>query len=156
MKTFSTSDVVDVVVIGTGAGAAPILAKLSAAGLRVVALEAGPWFMDPQNDFATDEVDASKIYWLDERLSAGDTPVVFGANNSGSGVGGSTLHWGAFVPRADPRDLKLSTEFGRGVDWPLSYRELVPYYEEVEQFLGVSGPSKYPWDPPRRYPLEAI
>ena len=146
----------DAVVIGTGAGGAPILAKLAAAGLRVVALESGPWFSAPQEEFATDELAAARIYWLDERLSGGDTPIVFGANNSGTGVGGSMLHWGAFVPRAHPGDLQLFTEFGEGVDWPLTYQNLVPFYEEVETFLGVSGPSVYPWDPTRRYPLPPI
>jgi choline dehydrogenase-like flavoprotein len=156
MKRYPASEEVDVVVVGTGAGGAPLLAKLSAAGLRVVALEAGPWFMDPHNEFATDEVDAAKLYWLDERLSAGETPIVFGANNSGTGVGGSMLHWGAFVPRAYENDLCLRSETGQGIDWPLSYGDLKPYYEELEGFLGVSGPKHYPWDPARQYPLPPI
>ena len=116
---------------GRGAGGAPVLARLAAAGLSVVALEAGRWWNDPSADFATDEIAAAKLYWLGERLSAGDTPTAFGSNNSGTGVGGSTLHWGAYVPRADLRDLKIRTEFGVGEDWPLTYAELKPYYEEV-------------------------
>lgn len=155
-KTYSVNDEVDVVVIGTGAGGAPVLAKLAAAGLSAVALEAGPWWSNPSTDFATDEVDAAKLYWLRERLSAGETPTAFGSNNSGTGVGGSTLHWGAFVPRADPRDLRIQSEFGVGEDWPLIYSDLKPYYEEVERFLGVSGPKSYPWDAERSYPLGPI
>jgi len=93
---------------------------------------------------------------LTSRLSAGETPTAFGANNSGIGAGGSTLHWGAFVPRADARDLKMGTEFGKGVDWPLEYEDLRPYYEELEEFLGVSGPPHYPWDPSRHYPLPPV
>jgi len=156
MRKYRPNDIVDVVVVGTGAGGAPVLARLAAAGLSVVALEAGRWWTDPSSDFATDEVAAAKLYWLGERLSAGETPTAFGANNSGTGVGGSTLHWGAYVPRADPRDLKLRTEYGIGEDWPLSYAELKPYYEEVEQFLGVSGPADYLWEPGRRYPLDPV
>jgi choline dehydrogenase-like flavoprotein len=156
MRTFPEDETVDAVVIGTGAGGAPILAKLATAGLKVVALEAGPWWMSPHDDFATDELDAAKLYWLDERLSAGETPEAFGANNSGTGVGGSTLHWGAFVPRADPRDLRIHSDFGIGADWPLSYEDLLPHYEEVERFLGVSGPTDYPWDRTRRYPTGPV
>jgi choline dehydrogenase-like flavoprotein len=159
MRQYSNDDVVDAVVIGTGAGGAPILARLAAAGLRVVALEAGPWWPSPVDDFATDELAAAKIYWLDERLSAGNTPEAFGGNNSGTGVGGSTLHWGAFTPRADPRDLRLHTDSGIGdpaIDWPLSYGDLLPYYEQVERFLGVSGPAVYPWDTTRRYPTGPV
>ena len=155
MKRYSTSDVVDVVVIGTGAGGAPVLERLAKAGLSVVALEAGQW-RDPANEYAADEIAAADLYWLGDRLSAGHTPTAFGANNSGTGVGGSTLHWGAFVPRADPRDMRLYTETGHAVDWPLNYDELLPYYEEVERFIGVSGPDSYPWEPGRRFPLPPV
>ncbi len=156
MRHYDDDEELDAVVIGTGAGGAPLLAKLAAAGRRVVALEAGPWFESPAEQFATDEVAASHIYWLGERLSGGETPEVLGANTSGTGVGGSTLHWGAFCPRADERDLQLKTDSSEGVDWPLHLRDLIPYYEEVEHFLGVSGPSPYPWDPARRYPTGPV
>ncbi|WP_428378004.1 GMC family oxidoreductase [Lichenicoccus sp.] len=154
MRHYREHEIVDVAVIGTGAGGAPLLARLAGAGLSAVALEAGRnW--NPR-DFPADEVAADGIYWLGERLSAGDTPEAFGANNSGTGVGGSTLHWGAFTPRADARDLRLGTEFGRAVDWPLRYEELVPYYEAVETAIGVSGPAAYPWDTGRRYKLPPV
>jgi choline dehydrogenase-like flavoprotein len=154
MKTYALDDVVDAVVIGTGAGASPIIARLAGAGLHVVALEAGK--NTTPEDYPADEIAASGIYWLGERLSAGDTPNVFGSNNSGMGVGGSTLHWGAFCPRVDPRDLRMRTEQGAGEDWPLTYDDLKPYYEEVEAFIGVSGPLPYPWDPARMYPLPPV
>jgi len=150
MRRHAEHDVVDAVVVGTGAGGAPLLARLAAAGLRVVALEAGRnWTPD---DFVADEAASAELYWLDERLSAGPHPEAFGANNSGIGVGGSTLHWGAFIPRPDARDLRIRTEYGVGADWPLTLDELRPYYEEIEAFIGASGPSPYPWDPARRYP----
>ncbi len=154
MRRYGADDIVDAVVVGTGAGGAPLLAQLAAAGLRVVALEAGP-NLEPTR-FAFDETLADEIYWTGERLSGGSTPEAFGANNSGIGVGGSTLHWGAFTPRADRRDLRLHSESGEGVDWPLDYEDLLPYYEQVEAFIGVSGPSSYPWDSGRRYPLPPV
>ena len=155
MKTFSTNDVVDVVVIGTGAGGAPVMAELAEAGLSVVALEAGRWW-DPAKEYAADESAMSELYWLGERISAGETPTAFGGNNSGTGVGGSMLHWGAFAPRADPRDLKLRTDSGSGCDFPLTYEDLLPFYLEVEKFIGVSGPARYPWDASRSYPLGPV
>jgi choline dehydrogenase-like flavoprotein len=149
-------ETVDAVVIGTGAGGAPLIARLAAAGLSVVALEAGPRWI-PSRDFATDERSQSKLFWNDERLSAGNDPIHFGRNNSGTGVGGTTLHYTAFVPRPRPDDFHLYGEFGVGVDWPFGYEELEPYFDEVEEFLGVSGPSPYPWGPPRKaYPLAPL
>lgn len=153
-RTYAEDAVVDAVVIGTGAGGAPVLARLAAAGLTVVALEAGPNFAPAA--FAFDETLADEIYWTQERLSGGSTPEAFGANNSGTGVGGSTLHWGAFVPRPGRRDFALRTETGEGCDWPLTLDDLLPFYERVERFIGVSGPPDYPWDPGRRYPLPPV
>lgn len=147
-KHYAQTDVVDAVVIGTGAGGAPLTARLAQAGLLVVALEAGRAFRP--DDHVADEV-AADIYWMEERLSGGATPTAFGSNNSGMGVGGSTLHWGAFCPRPDPRDLQLKTLTGEGADWPIDHAELIQYIGEVEHFTGVSGPADYPWDAARRY-----
>lgn len=154
MRRHAGADEVDVVVVGTGAGGAPLLARLAGRGLSVVALEAGDLWSSER--FVSDETLSTGIYWMEERLVAGNAPQAFGGNNSGRGVGGSTLHWGAFCPRADARDLRLRTETGLGQDWPLSFDELLPYYEEIEAFIGVSGPDPYPWDPGRHYPLPPV
>lgn len=157
VQRFSTNQTVDAVVIGTGAGGAPLLSRLAKAGLKVVALEAGEYW-NPATDFATDEQSQSKLFWNDERLSAGNNPLHFGNNNSGIGVGGSTLHYTAYVPRPQPDDFRLFTEFGVGVDWPVAYKDLEMYFDELEHFLGVSGPSFYPWGAKRRssYPLSPL
>lgn len=155
-QRYSPDETVDAVVVGTGAGGAPLLSRLAEAGLKVVALEAGrDW--TPGRDFATDESEQDKLFWLDERLSSGGDPIQFGKNNSGIGVGGSTLHYTAYVPRPQPDDFRLQTQFGVGVDWPIGLDDLVPYYNELEMFLGVSGPQSYPWGPPRQpYPLAPL
>jgi len=156
MRLYGNRDTVDVVVVGTGAGGAPLMARLAEAGLSVVAVEAGKHW-DPAKDFASDERAQSKLFWKDERLSGGADPVHFGANNSGLGVGGSTLHYTAYVPRPQPDDFRLHAEFGVGVDWPIGYDDLAPYFDEIETFLGVSGPATYPWGPERQpYPLPAL
>ncbi|QVG67619.1 GMC family oxidoreductase [Curtobacterium flaccumfaciens pv. flaccumfaciens] len=149
-RTYGTDDVVDVVVVGTGAGGAPLLASLARRGLTVVALEAGR--NTEPGDHVPDEVAApGDINWMDERLSGGGAPTAFGPNNSGTGVGGSTLHWGAFTPRPSEHDLRLRTESGAGQDWPISHAELTRWIEQVEHDVGVAGPEHYPWDPSRRY-----
>ncbi|RRA50043.1 GMC family oxidoreductase [Acidipila sp. EB88] len=154
MQRYPLSDTVDAVIIGTGAGGSPVLARLAQAGLKVVAIEAGS-FLNP-DEYASDEVAQKYLYWLDERLTTGANPVAFGSNNSGTGVGGSTLHWGAYAPRPNSRDMRIKEDFGIGVDWPLAYDDLLPYFEEVERFIGVSGPEHYPWEPGRKYPLPAL
>ena len=153
---YALKDTVDAVVIGTGAGGAPLFSRLAGAGLKVVALEAGCHW-NPSENFATDEQEQNKLFWMDERLSGGGNPIGFGKNNSGIGVGGSTLHYTAYTPRAQPDDFRIHSEFGVGADWPIGYDDLAPYYNEVEAFLGVSGPSTYPWGPPRpTYPLAPL
>jgi len=154
---FAESDTVDAVVVGTGAGGGPLLWRLARAGCRVVALEAGRHW-NPARDFATDEKAQAKLFWSDERLSAGNDPIAFGSNNSGTGVGGSTLHFTAYTPRPQPDDLRLFSDFGVGCDWPLAYAELEPYFDEVEALVGISGPTPYPWGPARRrsYPLPPL
>lgn len=149
MNQFTSNETVDAIVIGTGAGGAPLLARLARAGLRVVALEAGRHW-NPIHDFPTDERAQEKLFWNDERLSAGADALAFGSNNSGTGVGGSTLHYTAYTPRAQPDDLRLRTDFGVGEDWPIPFDELAGYYDEIEHFLGISGPSPYPWGPARK------
>ena len=156
-RTYPAQEIVDAVVIGTGAGGAPILARLAEAGLSAVALEAGrEW--NAADEYANDEVAQGDLYWLDERLSGGSHPTGFGANNSGCGVGGSTLHYGAFTPRPHPQDFHLHSEFGVGQNWPLTYEDLASYFAEIERFIGVSGPSSYPWGPHPvgRYPLPPL
>ncbi len=157
MQQFSANEIVDAVVIGTGAGGAPLLSRLAKAGLKVVALEAGKHWSSTK-DFATDELSQAKLFWIDERLSAGDDALYFGSNNSGIGVGGSTLHYTAYVPRPQPDDFNLYKDFGEGVNWPIGYHYLENYYDEIEHFLGVSGPSFYPWGAPHKtsYPLAPL
>ncbi len=149
-------DVVDAVIIGTGAGGAPILARLAQAGLKVVALEAGKSF--DYREFPTDERAQAKLFWTDERLSAGANAVAFGNNNSGCGVGGSTLHFTAYTPRPQADDFRIFSDFGVGRDWCLPFEELEPYFDELEWFLGVSGASPYPWGTERKrgYPLPPL
>jgi choline dehydrogenase-like flavoprotein len=53
--------------------------------------------------------------------------------------GGTTLHWTGTALRMLPNDFRLHSKYGQGVDWPLTYDELRPWYEEAEREIGVSA-----------------
>ncbi|ALK96592.1 choline dehydrogenase [Massilia sp. WF1] len=152
MREYPDSDEVDFAIVGAGAGGATLACKLAEAGFSVVVLEAGP-FWRPLEDFASDEEAQQELYWLEERLTGGLDPIALGGNNSGWGVGGSTVHFSMISLRFRPEWFRARSLLGYGVDWPIGYDELAPYYEEAERALAISGPLRYPWGPPhRRYP----
>jgi len=152
MREHGDAEEVDFAIVGTGAGGATLAAKLAEAGFSVVAFDAGPYWR-PLEDFASDETEQKKLFWTDDRLTGGDDPIELGANNSGRGVGGSTVHFSMVSLRFRPEWFKARSLLGYGTDWPVSYSEMAPYYDEAERALCVSGPINYPWGPRRRrYP----
>lgn len=54
-------------------------------------------------------------------------------------LGGRSLSWGRQSYRMSSLDFKAASHDGYGEDWPLSYEDLVPYYELVEKYVGISG-----------------
>ena len=54
-------------------------------------------------------------------------------------VGGLAMHWGGVTPRFSPEDFKQRSLFGVGTDWPISYDDLQPFYQEAEELMGVAG-----------------
>lgn len=155
MRCYPDDGQVDFAIVGTGAGGGTLACKLAEAGFRVVAFEAGP-FWRPLEDFASDEEEQQKLYWREERISGGTDPLELGSNNSGRGVGGGTVHFTMVALRYRPEWFRAHSLLGYGVDWPITYKELAPYYREVEQALKIAGPISYPWGPPRgRYPYRA-
>lgn len=152
MREYADEDEVDFAIVGTGAGGGTLACKLAEAGFRVVAFDAGP-FWRPLDEFASDETEQQKLFWTDERITAGEDPLELGGNNSGKGVGGSTVHFTMVSLRWRPEWFRSRSRLGYGVDWPITYDELAPYYKEVEEALQIAGPVSYPWGPPRgRYP----
>jgi choline dehydrogenase-like flavoprotein len=151
MRRFGPNDEVDYAIVGTGAGGGVLAQRLARAGFRVVAFDAGPLW-DTERDWVSDEKGAHNLYWNDLRITGGDHPLAFGANNSGKGVGGGTVHWASFTPRLHPSDFHTYTLDGVGADWPLAYADLKPYYELLELELPVAGPAHYPWGDPHGYP----
>ncbi len=148
---FKDSDEVDYVIVGVGSAGGVLLQRLARAGFDVIGLEAGP-FWDTEKDWVSDEAGSHNLYWEDLRIIGGEDPLELGSNNSGKGVGGGSVHWASFTPRLHPSDFQIYTEDGVGVDWPISYNDLKPYYEQLELEMPVSGPAWYPWGDPHSYP----
>ncbi len=150
MRRFKEGEEVDYAIVGVGAGGGVLLQRLARAGFRVIGFDAGP-FWDTERDWVSDEAGSHKLYWTDSRVTGGKEPLALGENNSGRGVGGSTVHWAAFTPRFHPSDFETYTMDGVGADWPLTYWDLKPYYELMERELPVAGPY-FPWGDPHNYP----
>ncbi|MFP3580045.1 GMC family oxidoreductase [Arthrobacter sp. SIMBA_036] len=150
MRRYADADEVDIVIVGCGAGGATLLQRLARAGWRAVALDAGP-FWEPEQDWVSDEAGSHHLYWTEPRVISGADPVPLGSNNSGRGVGGSMVHYAGYTPRFHPSDFRTLSTDGVGADWPLTYEELRPLYEEIEAELPVAG-EHWPWGDPHRYP----
>ena len=150
IRRYDDDEEVDVAVVGCGAGGATLIQRLARAGASVVGLDAGP-FWDPDADWVSDEWGSHRLYWTEPRVISGTNPVPLGSNNSGRGVGGSMIHYAGYTPRFHPSDFETASLDGVGADWPITYEDLRPYYQAIEEELPVSGQS-WPWGDPHRYP----
>ena len=133
----------------------PLAQRLSKFGFSVVVLEAGPWH-DAEESMVSDEAGSGPLYWNDLRIIGGEEPLELGANNSGRGVGGSTIHYAGFAPRLHPSDFRVRSLDGVATDWPMPYEQLEPYYEAMEREYPVSGPRRYPWGKVHGYPYAPL
>ena len=65
------------------------------------------------------------------------------------GVGGTTLHYQGEAHRFSPFGFETMSLYGVGEDWPITYKDLEPYYDKAEKLLGVAGLEGNPFKPPR-------
>ena len=149
-------DRADVLIIGAGAGGSVAARYLAEAGFRVVCLEQGDWAN--ADEFPGDKLEfelVSEAQWSPDpnvRKQPADypleisnspiTPVMYNA------VGGSTIHFCAQWVRMRPQDFKLRTVDGVADDWPITYEEMKPYYERIDQDMQISGMTGDPTYPP--------
>jgi choline dehydrogenase-like flavoprotein len=148
----------DFCVIGSGAGAGPIIYEMAKAGFSVLVLEKGPWIKT--KDFSKDELvscrrdvytpnKTDEFHVIESKTSEGKWRALATRDTNknywnGSCVGGSSNFMSAYFHRLKPNDFRLLSEYGpiegaNIVDWPITYDELEPYYTKVESVIGVSG-----------------
>jgi choline dehydrogenase-like flavoprotein len=131
---------VDVVIVGAGASGSVFASVMAKAGKKVVLLEAGP-------DWQLGDL-ISSDFWGRRIKPAGPPFLLEGKNpygyvyQAGWGVGGAALHYFANFPRLMPNDFKVKTEHGKGLDWPIDYADVAPYWDKVARDVGVSGDAK--------------
>ena len=146
----------DAIIVGSGAGGGMSGYVLANAGMKVLMLEAGPYF-DPR-------LHSQQLLWSYQspRRGAGATRP-FGEFDAAYGgweidgepytrkngtefdwfrahmLGGRTNHWGRISLRFGPRDFKGKSYDGIGEDWPIAYEDVKPYYDKIDQLLGIFG-----------------
>jgi len=153
-RLFKLGDVVDFVVVGSGAAGGVMARELSQSGFTVIVLEQGPRFGPA--DFEHDELKYSFLNGItnspqyspqtfrDDPGRVAQRPHLGNSVVYARLVGGSSNHFTANYWRLHEIDFHersvLGSIAGTGfADWPISYQELEPYYTKVEWEVGVSG-----------------
>jgi len=163
----------EVVVVGSGIAGALVATGLARRGVKVVMIEAGP------------RVDRAAAVLRDQAAGAArGTPesayptvpyaphpstldpkfylVQKGPEDFGSIyerlVGGTTWHWLGTSLRLVPNDFRMKSRYGIGVDWPISYDDVEPWYGRAEKEIGVAGVDSHDLGAPRStpYPMPPI
>ncbi len=161
----------DVLIVGSGVAGALVAARLAASGVKVCIMEAGA---------PVQRAEAVQTYWkalikVPESAYPPAPQAMHPLTHEPTGwyqqsgpdlfkstylklVGGTTWHWLGTCLRLLPSDFALRTRFGRGVDWPIVYDELEPFYGQAEHELGVSGDAAQDLGSPRSaaYPMARI
>jgi choline dehydrogenase-like flavoprotein len=157
----------DVLVVGSGASGGWAAKRLSEAGLKVAIVEAGrpqsdanfsehkPAFELKYRNMAPEIIrktrpiqskfDVCNEYTQDWFINDLDEPYTTPADKPFHWMGrlrmagGRTNVWGRVSLRFSDADFKAASHDGYGEDWPLSYSDLAPYYDLVEEYVGVTG-----------------
>ena len=151
----------DIIVIGSGAGGGQSAYVAAMEGAKVLMLEAGRNY-DPVRETPMFQVNSQAPL---RAAGTPDKPLGFYDSTVGGGwdlpgepftnassdpkrqftwwrarmLGGRTNHWGRIALRNGPYDFKPHTRDGLGIDWPIGYDDLAPYYDKVEMLIGVYG-----------------
>ena len=146
----------DVVIVGSGITAALVAAKLadSTKGTIAVIEAGGDTTPFKERTLARQRfLDYNESPWKSDHLDDQNaTGTAFGFSPD-MHVGGLAMHWGAVTPRYSPDDFKLKSMHGVFEDWPISYDDLDPFYQEAEERMGISGEQGPPAIDPRGKPF---
>ncbi|MEH6609651.1 MAG: GMC family oxidoreductase [Halioglobus sp.] len=156
MSRISSVEQVDVVIVGAGAAGGVIADRAVAAGKQVLLLEAGP--ARGMSDLVSSQIWARKLKWSGPVVEEQGDEKVGHSFNSGWGTGGSAMHHYAVWPRLHAGDFDVASRHGVGLDWPLAYEELRPYYDKAQSDVGISGDAaREVWRPPGdKYPMPPL
>lgn len=156
----------DVVIVGAGVAGGLTADALASNGHKVLVLEAGPdnqnrqqllerYFSDPNRSFDSaypshpeaprPAADGQDGYYVQK----GKVP--FGSTYERR-VGGTTWHWHGLTPRFMPNDFRMQSVYQVGVDWPIQYEDLAPWYTLAEQELNVAGSDDIDFGSSRKKP----
>ena len=155
----------DAIVVGTGVSGGWAAKELCENGLKTLVLERGrmvkhvedyptmhldPWDM-PHGGATPSEI--LKDYDKQRRWGFDETKRHFYNKDSehnydeikpfdwirGKQVGGRSLIWGRQTYRWSDLDFEANAKDGHGVDWPIRYKDIAPWYDHVEKHIGISG-----------------
>jgi choline dehydrogenase-like flavoprotein len=149
----------DVCIVGSGAGGGMAAHRLALGGARVVLLEAGGWwdnttsnnsamlrwpYQSPQRGASTAERPFGEF---DACVGGWDLPGEPFTRAEGTSfswwrarmLGGRTNHWGRISLRFGPDDFRRKSIDGLGDDWPITYNDLAPYYDQIDDLIGIFG-----------------
>lgn len=157
----------DVIVIGTGVTGGWAAKELCENGLNTLVLERGrmvehitdyptmyddPWDYEFKGELKREEAkkqlkqartgytikEPSKHWFVNDLVHPYEETKRFDWIR-GYHVGGKSLMWARMSFRWSEMDFEANLKDGHGVDWPIRYKDLVPWYEKVEKFVGISG-----------------
>ncbi|BAV05520.1 Choline dehydrogenase [Filimonas lacunae] len=156
----------DAIVVGSGISGGWAAKELTEKGLKTLLLERGrniehikdyvnankePWDYEHRGGHTKKMEEAYPVlkrdyplnetnldYWVDEK----ESPYIEAKRFDwfrGYHVGGRSLMWGRQSYRWHNIDFEANAKDGHGIDWPIRYADLAPWYSYVEKFAGISG-----------------
>ncbi|GAC1517438.1 MAG: GMC family oxidoreductase [Gemmatimonadaceae bacterium] len=149
----------DICIIGSGVSAAMIAEHVAAdRNAAIVVVEAGDESLPLADRYAAREryLAYGESPWPRDHVE--DQTARGPLQSRSMQVGGLAMHWGGVTPRFSPEDFRQHSLYGVGTDWPISYEELDPFYQEAEERMGVAGDQGPPDLDPRGkpYPMPGI